>query len=65
MTEWTQLTASGVLALLLVREFLAFLKAKRANGSGDKSVEYWTQEIRHIVREEVREALRLAAKDAL
>lgn len=55
--DWSAVTSGGVLALLVLREVFAFLKVRKANGSGERPVEYWTQEIRKIVREELRDAL--------
>ena len=53
-----QLGAGGIIALLLLREVFKFLsdRQKKSNGttvSGDKTVEFWQQEIRLAVKDSV------------
>jgi len=51
----------GALALLLLREIFAFVKVlitkdrRQNNGAGDKSVEFWEQTQRRVMREEMAE----------
>jgi hypothetical protein len=53
----TQLGIGGVLALLIIREVLGFLKAKKngvgGNHSGEKSVEFWRGQIRQTMSDVV------------
>lgn len=59
MAELSQLGVGGILAFLIIREVLAFLKAKKTNGSaGDKAPEFWMNEFRNIVKSEVGDAER-------
>lgn len=50
----------GALAVLLLREVFSFVKVlitkdRRHNGAGEKSVEFWEQTQRRIIREEIAE----------
>jgi hypothetical protein len=46
-----QIGIGGVFALLIIREVLTFLKAKKGNGgaAGERTVEYWQQQFGVIV----------------
>ena len=49
----TQLGIGGIFALLIIREVLTFLKAKKENGkngaAGERSVEYWQQQFGLVI----------------
>jgi len=55
------LGVGGIIAFLLVREVLGFLKAKKSNGhSGDRSVEFWESTIRRLMNEALAQNLTLS-----
>lgn len=60
MADALQLGAGGILALLVIREVLAFLgKRKNGNGSkaGDMDPAFWKHEFRDAVKDSVGEQL--------
>lgn len=60
MADALQLGTGGLLALMVIREVLAFL-AKRKNGNGHNAGEmapsYWTKDYRDAVREVTAEQI--------
>ena len=57
--DFTQIAAGGVLALLIIREVLGFLRKKLTNGNGgstgEKPVEFWREQIRSLAKEIIKE----------
>lgn len=55
----TQLGVGGILVYLVIKEMFAFLaKRGKANGSGDKSVEFWELKIGNIITERLEETFK-------